>query len=127
MVSPPRPADTYLPANCTSVAISTTVETSDGSVTRSALVTQPARVEELVRLVNGLRWGRTVGRLPGPLITSSVDSRKESATLTFHTAARTSITVVARNLTASVWIDGVQLADQRLGVLHAALAVMARS
>jgi len=122
VVAPPRPTDTYLSPPFARVTVTVTRQTPNALQVRTAEVTAPAVIARLAYLVNALRWGRTLGPMPGPTM-GGFPIVPETATLVFLTKSGHAITVFTTNKTGSVRIHGIELGDLNESVLRAALAL----
>lgn len=122
VIAPPRPTNTYLSASFVQVMVTVTRQTHP-SQARTVKVTAPTIIARLVHLVNGLRWGRTLGPMPGPTM-GGFPIVAETATLVFRTQTGRHVTVFTTNKTGSVRVDGIELGDLQERVLRAALAIV---
>lgn len=123
VVAPPRPADTYLSPPFARVTVTVTRQTTPKAPQlRTTEVRDPTIIARLVHLVNGLRWGRTLGPMPGPTL-GGFPIVPETATLIFLTKSGHAVTVFTTNKTGAVRMHGIELGDVNEGLLRAALAL----
>jgi len=122
VVAPPRPADTYLSPPFARVTVTVTRQTPNALQLRTTEVRDPTIIARLVHLVNVLRWGRTLGPMPGPTM-GGFPIVPETATLVFLTKSGHAVTVFTTNKTGAVRMHGIELSDVNEGLLRAAVAL----
>ncbi len=123
VVASPRPADTYLSPPFAQVTVTVTRQMPHTSQVRTTEVIDSTTIARLVHLVNGLRWRRTLGPMPGPTM-GGFPIVPETAMLVFRTKSGHAVTVFTTNKTGAVRLHGIELSDVNEGLLQAAFALV---